>query len=155
MPRHPWHAAIVHFPVAFWVLASVLDAGRSAARLLGAAALPLAGVDPAAASYLLLWAGDVFAAAAIGAGIVDYVGLASELQDSRNLLGHIAAMSCATMLFFPVSLWRARAPIASPPAAWFAVGLELAGTACLLVGGWLAARLVYAELPRYVQLDRH
>ncbi|HEU4617719.1 MAG TPA: DUF2231 domain-containing protein [Gammaproteobacteria bacterium] len=144
--RHPLHPAIVHFPIACWVLAALLDLGICMAAALLGGPLRIPGVEPAAASLALLYVGDAFALAAIAAGLFDYASLPARVQDSPTLLRHMAWMGAATTLFVGVSIWRSRSPLSSAAALWLAAALELAGALCLVIGGYLASIVVFREL---------
>lgn len=115
---------VVHFPVALWATSVAWDA-------LGWWSL----------GYGCLAAGLVMAVPAIGTGFYEFLRLARGHPAERIVLGHMGAMSGATVLFLGSLLLRA--PQEAPRIA--AVALSLAGLACLAAGGVLASRLVYGH----------
>lgn len=142
MTGHPWHPAIVHFPLACWVLATLVDVS---ARLVLLPAIP--GIAWAGLSHLLLWAGVLLALPAMLAGFVDYARLPAPVQESRELLLHIALMGTAWAVFLGAAIWRVRAGPFDGSASWGILALELAGTAVLVAGGRFAATVVFERLP--------
>jgi uncharacterized membrane protein len=145
---HPWHPLLVHFPIACWTLAVLLDT----ATLLGAlpdsltAAAP--GIAPAALSFALLWLGLLLGAAAMVLGAVDLLGLPPELQRSGALNWHVVAMLGAWGLFLGAALLRPKPAPPFPPAPLGATLTEIAGFACLVVGGVLASAVVFGGWPQ-------
>jgi uncharacterized membrane protein len=141
-PRHPWHPAFVHFPIACWVLATLVDIGGWFVAL-----PPIPGIEWAGVSHLLLWGGVVLALPAIVAGVVDYIRLPEDVQASAELSRHVAAMATAWLLFLAAAIWRVRSASFEMAPSLGVVLLELAGSACLLAGGRFAAAVVFERLP--------
>jgi uncharacterized membrane protein len=144
---HPWHPLLVHFPIACWTLAALLDVATLLGALPESVVGAVPGVAPAALSFALLWLGVLLGAAAMALGIVDLLGLPPELQRSAALNWHVVAMLGAWGLFLGAALLRPKpAPPfpAAPPAATLT---EVAGFICLAVGGVLASRVVFAGWP--------
>jgi hypothetical protein len=98
----------------------------------------LPGIDPAALSSVLLWAGNAFALPTVITGLVDYAGLPSAIQDGSTLKRHMMWMGSAWMLFLVAAL---------AAASEWALAAELAGAVCLVAGGLAAAKVVFEELP--------
>src|SRR5690606_20795697 len=99
----PWHPAVVHFPLACWVLATLFDV----AALGGLSLAPEWNLpDPAAAAVLLLWAGLAASVPAVALGLVDYASLPAAARDSTEMLHHVAWMAAALMLFLVSTLLR-------------------------------------------------
>jgi uncharacterized membrane protein len=141
MTRHPWHPAVVHFPIACWVLATLVDVSGWFIEL-----PPIPGIVWAGVSHLLLWGGVLLAVPAIVAGVVDYIRLPEEVQESAELSRHVAAMAAAWLLFLGAAIWRVRsAPFAGAP-SWGIMLLEVAGSACLIAGGRFAAAVVFDRI---------
>lgn len=136
--RHPSHPALVHFPIACWILATLVDVATQLVAL-----PPVAGVAWSALSHLLLWGGVLLALPAIVAGVIDYLRLPDEVQSSAVLNRHILAMATAWLLFLGAAIWRAQSAMfdAGPP--WSITLLELAGSVVLTVGGRYAAAVVF------------
>lgn len=141
MTRHPWHPAVVHFPIACWILATLVD-------LIGQlfAMPPLPGIEWAAVSHLLVWSGVLLAVPAITAGIIDYLRLPDAVQSSVELSRHITAMGTAWLLFLGAGIWRVRsAPFDSAP-LWGMTLVEIGGSLCLVLGGRFAAAVVFDRI---------
>ena len=140
-PSHPWHPALVHFPIACWCLALLVD------LLAWSSLVPdAAGVEPGGPSHLLLWIGTATAVPAIAAGVVDYLRLPPSVQDSVALNRHMLWMGGAWTIFLVAGIWRIQAaPFGSIPRG-SAVLMEVAGALCLVFGGRSAARVVFQEL---------
>ncbi|HEX5420445.1 MAG TPA: DUF2231 domain-containing protein [Gammaproteobacteria bacterium] len=141
MKRLPWHPAIVHFPLACWVLATLLDLAH-----LFALDARIGQLDASAAAALLLWFGLAAALAAVAAGLADYLAQPRAVQDAPELTWHITWMSIALLLFFGAALWRLRLPVFAAPLAWYVTGLEICGSLCLVIGGHYAAIVVYRRM---------
>lgn len=138
MRTHPWHPAMVHFPVACWVLAT----GADAVALLPFSA-SIGGMDAASLAVLLTWTGLAAAVPAAAAGIVDYARLPADVQRAAESTGHVMAMSCAVLLFLTAALLR-RGTSGAPV---HVVALECLGTLALVVGGRYAAVVVFERIP--------
>jgi len=144
MRNHPWHPLLVHFPIAFWAAAVLIDAAELLRLVPDAAAAALPGVEPAALSFALLWLGAAFGVPAMALGFVDFLRLPQTLQKRAALNWHATAMTCAWAVFLGAALLRKPALPASPAALL----VELAGLACLVAGGALAAAVVFDGWPR-------
>ena len=144
MRNHPWHPLLVHFPIAFWTAAVLLDSAALLHLPPDSAAAALPGVEPAALSFLLLWLGVAFGVPAMALGFVDFLRLPTALQKRAALNWHATAMTFAWAVFLGAALLRRSAAPASPAALL----VELAGLACLVAGGVLAAAVVFDGWPR-------
>jgi hypothetical protein len=87
-------------------------------------------------------------AAAMVLGIVDLLGLPPELQRSGALNWHVVAMLGAWGLFLGAALLRPQPAPPFSPAPLAATLTEVAGFACLGIGGVLASRVVFAGWPQ-------
>lgn len=121
----------VHFPVALWTTSLVWDGlglwrGEASWWTLG---------------YWSLAAGLVMALPAVATGFAEFVRIARGDPSEKTAMGHMIAMSSATVLFV-VSLLLHR-PAAAPQPLLPALAASVAGLLALTVGGVLAARLVY------------
>lgn len=139
----PWHPALVHFPVACWILATLIDVGGHVVALPAIEGLAWAGV-----SRLLLEAGVVLALPAIVAGVRDYLRLSEALQSSRELMSHIGLMGTAWLLFTAVTVWRAQSGASDAVPSLPMTLLEFAGCACLVAGGHFAGIVVFEKMAR-------
>jgi uncharacterized membrane protein len=144
---HPWHPLLVHFPIACWTLATLIDAATLLGALPESVASAAPGVAPAALSFALLWLGLVLGAAAMVLGIVDLLGLPPELQRSGALNWHVVAMLAAWGLFLGAALSRPKPAPPFPPVELAATLTEVLGLACLIVGGVLASAVVFDSWP--------
>jgi len=127
---HPLHPAIVSYPIAFFTGAFLSDL----------AFLFLHDAFWATASFWLLAAGLVTAAAAAVAGLTDFLGdgRIRELSDARlHMIGNVTAVVIEAVNLF-LRLHDHEGPISSP-------GIYLSGAAFLLLGftGWKGGELVF------------
>jgi len=150
MRNHPWHPLLVHFPIAFWTGAVMLDSAALLHLIPDSAAAAFPGVELAALSDVLLWLGVAFGALAMVVGFVDFLRLPQALQKRAALNWHVISMACAWGLFLWAALLRPRSAPA-PQASFAATLVELAGLACLVAGGLLAAAVVFEGWPRSVE----
>jgi uncharacterized membrane protein len=136
------HPALVHFPIAFWISAVLLDLVQWSALLPG-----IPGIEGFLLPHLLVWAGLAAAIPAITLGLIDYARLPSRIQDSRSMQLHMICMGTAWLLFLGAGLWRIETGgFADPPNVAIIV-LEILGAIVLVVGGVAAARIVFELLP--------
>ena len=129
--RHPLHPLLVHFPVAFWTGAVVLDlfglaTGRGWVWKL---------------SFGCHAAGVATAGVAMLAGFLDLRSLAQGDPARDTAASHMLAMSTAWLLFLTVVALRAASP-ASVPSSWAIVG-AVAAFLVMVFGSWLGGQLVY------------
>jgi uncharacterized membrane protein len=148
MRAHPWHPAIVHFPIACWSLAALIDAAALVGALPERAATWVQGLEPSALSFALLWAGLGLGLFAMIVGFADFLRLPPRLQRSGAVSWHIAAMTSAWALFLAAALLRPEPSTPFPPAPLAATLVEIAGFVCLVGGGVLAAAVVFDGWPR-------
>jgi len=148
MRAHPWHPAIVHFPIACWSMAALIDAAALVGALPERLATSIQGVEPTALSYGLLWIGVALGLAAMLVGFIDYLRLPTKVQTGSAMSWHVAAMTGAWALFLGAALLRSPPAPPFPSAPFTATLIELAGFACLCAGGVLASAVVFAGWPR-------
>ena len=130
---HPWHPALVHFPVAGWSLATAADI---ASLWLGEPAWRFAAVSMAV--------GCVVALAAMAAGLREFATLpdgdpALPVANRHMLFAMGAFCAYATSLALRYGQYQLHAP--GVPALAASVG----GVLLLGVAGWLGGKLVYAH----------
>jgi len=144
---HPWHPLLVHFPIACWTLATLIDSATLVGALSQSVARAVPGVAPEAMSFTLLWLGVLLGAAAMVLGLFDLLRLPPELQRSGALNWHVVAMLGAWGLFLGSALLRPQPAPPFPPAPLAATLTEVLGFVCLGLGGVLAARVVFDGWP--------
>jgi uncharacterized membrane protein len=130
---HPFHPALVHFPVGLWFAAVLWD-------LVGW----WSPQDPQwrQLSYWCLALGLAAALPAIATGLVEFFALPADGPAVETATAHMMAMASATALFGASWVLRAKTGAAEAPGAW-ALGLSLTGAGVLAAGGWLGGTLVY------------
>jgi uncharacterized membrane protein len=128
---HPLHPAIVHFPIALLLSATVADVAWMAG---------ITGDTHLAA--ILIAAGLAMGLVAMGAGMVDLIALDEEVVP--HALQHMAAVGLA-WLGYAVALYLRRDALAGAAAQLSSpsVAISLVSGLVLALGGWLGGRLVY------------
>lgn len=128
---HPLHPAVVHFPIALLLSATIADlawvAGFTTDTHIGA---------------ILMAAGLAGGLVAMGAGMVDLVRLDEALVP--HAMKHVGAVGLA-WLGYGVALYLRKDTLwagASAPGT-LAVCVSIASALVLAFGGWLGGRLVY------------
>lgn len=130
MLGHPVHPALVHFPIALLLSATIADVSYVAGLTLNThiAAILIAG---GLAGGLL----------AVVAGLLDLARL------DQRLVGHATVhMSVvgAALVGYAVALYlRKDALFAFPPVSTVSIAISIASAMTLAAGGWLGGRLVY------------
>jgi len=129
---HPLHPALVHFPLALWMVAILWD-------LVG-----WRQADPLwwRMGYWCLALGLVASLPALITGLLDYFALRADEPGVNAATAHMMVMMSATAAFGASWIMRAQAGAAVAPSAW-AFALALVGAALVAVGGWLGGTLVY------------
>jgi len=125
---HPLHPVLAHFPVAFWIGASVADL----------IALRTGSAAWWTVSHHAVAAGTAMGALTLLAGLLE-LWLRKLPPAARAWVTVHASLMVTALLVFMVSLsWRTATP---PPMA--AVVLSLAGCVLVLAGGYCGGMLVY------------
>lgn len=130
MLGHPLHPALVHFPVALLLSATIADlawvAGITTDTHIGA---------------VLMAAGLAGGLLAMGAGMVDLAGLDQRLVP--HALRHMLVVGTA-WLGYGIALYLRRGSLlASVPLETATIAISFASALFLAFGGWLGGRLVY------------
>lgn len=130
---HPLHAALVHFPVACWTAAPVLDA------------LYLFSRNPAwwSASFACIAVGVLAGLVAMTTGFLDLMALPAGHPGQEIALRHMLLVSSAWCMFAVSLLFRPLHAAPSGDQAWLGLGLSLGGFGLLGLGAYAGARLVY------------
>ena len=132
MLGHPIHPAIVHFPIALLLSATIADiawvAGLTSDTHIGA---------------VLMAGGLAGGLLAMGAGMADLIRLDQRLVP--HAMQHVAVVGLAWLGYGIALFLRKDALTASttPALGAGAIGASLASALMLAVGGWLGGRLVY------------
>ncbi|HLQ84785.1 MAG TPA: DUF2231 domain-containing protein [Salinisphaeraceae bacterium] len=128
--RQPLHPALVHFPIACWTIAVIVD---FVSPHFGAPAWQLAA--------LMLAIGCGMALLAMCAGLLELTRV-PDGAPLRDLLWHMSIMSLALVLFlFSLGMRLVGLQPQAPGLLEFI--LDGCGFLALIVGGWLGGRLVY------------
>ena len=128
---HPLHPALVHFPIALLLSASIADvawlAGLTADVHLGA---------------VMMAGGLVVGLLAMGAGMVDFARL--EQSVVPHALRHMAAVGIA-WLGYSIALYLRRDVLllGGTELGTATIAVSLVSASLLSLGGWLGGRLVY------------
>lgn len=130
---HPLHPALVHFPVACWTAAPLLDLGW------------LLTQAPAwwQASFWCIAVGVVMGLLAMCAGLMDLMSLAADHPGQAAAQRHMLLMGTAWCVYVAVLLLQRPDRIPTPTQAWGALGLSALGFLLLGLGAYQGARLVY------------
>jgi len=131
MFKHPLHPALVHFPIATWTLATAAD---FAALRYGQAAWSW--------SAGLLTVGCLMTLPAMLAGMIELMKVPEGGAPSRDAHLHMGLMLGAFSFYLCSLVFRLQGSHALPPDSTSLI-LDALGFACLALGGWLGARLVY------------
>jgi uncharacterized membrane protein len=130
---HPWHAALVHWPMALLVLPLPLDVVACATGTVRWWEL----------SRACLGVGFASAVIAGFAGLVDVAEIGTNTAARRTVNRHVVAMVVAVTLFAIDGWLRLDAVAPAGAARVAAVALSAAGLVALLIGGWLGGELVF------------
>ena len=134
MHLHPLHPALVHFPIACWVLAVPCD-------IAGWLHVPQAWY----AAYLLILGGVILALPAMLAGMPDLAKLKNNKTVMAVAYRHIGLIGFAWILYLVSLMLRmgeGRDPALTPGVA--ATACAFTGLVVLLAGAWHGAELVYS-----------
>jgi uncharacterized membrane protein len=124
------HAALVHFPVACWTLATAGD---------GVAALGVA--DAWRAGSLLMLLGVALAIPAVVAGAAELLRLPEPLVGPATV--HMSLMAVAWCLYLAACVLRFPHRLLTSQPVTLSMALGVAGFAVMAVGAHLGGRLVY------------
>jgi uncharacterized membrane protein len=129
---HPLHPAIVHFPIALLLSATVADLAW------------VAGITSAAhLAAVLMAAGLAMGLVAMLAGMVDFIGLDEAVVPYA--VQHVAAVGLA-WLGYGIALYLRRDVLIGSTAHLNSatIAISLLSALVLALGGWLGGRLVYS-----------
>ena len=136
--RHPFHPALVHFPIACWVLSVLTDlAALSGINIL------FFGLDCWAVSALLIWAGVVFALPAMVVGIYDFMQLPDDDRLLQAFYKHISFVGMAWVLYLASGYTRLADNLVLAPPVILPALISGMGLLCLCIGGWYGGQMVY------------
>lgn len=129
---HPLHPALVHFPLALWLVAILWD---------------VVGWWRADAlwwqmAYWCLALGLVASLPAMLTGLLDYLALKPDEPGLNAATAHMMLMMSAATAFGASWIVRLQAGAAAAP-SMLAFALALVGAALVAVGGWWGGTLVY------------
>ena len=136
--RHPFHPALVHFPVACWVLSHPADLAA-----LTDMAFLVFGLDWWAVASLLVWTGVITALPAMAVGIYDFMQLPDADGLMQSSYKHIGFVSSAWMAYLASGYIRLDDNLALAPAGMLPAIVSGFGVICLCIGGWYGGKMVY------------
>jgi uncharacterized membrane protein len=127
---HPLHPAVVHFPIALLLSATIADlvwvAGLTGDTHIGA---------------VLMAAGLLGGLVAMGAGMIDFTKLDQAVVP--HALKHMSAVGLA-WLGYGIALYLRRDALnGSGPLSTATISVSVVSALILALGGWLGGRLVY------------
>lgn len=131
--HHPLHPALVHFPIAWWSLATAADL---AGLVWGEPVWRLAGV--------LLLAGIGFSIPAMLAGFFELARIAEGNPAIKDVNRHMIMVMCA-LAFYTASLFLRLQGTHLVEPGMLAIGMSVLGFLFLAVAGRLGGKLVYAH----------
>ena len=130
MRGHPVHPALVHFPVALLLSATIADLAM------------VAGLTHNTHIAAILMAGGLVGGLlAMAAGMIDLIRLDRSLVKHATMHMCVVALACAG---YAVALYlRKDALTGWPPVETPSVAISVVSAIILSAGGWLGGRLVY------------
>ena len=127
---HPLHPALVHFPIALLLSATIADlawlGGFTRDTQVGA---------------IMMAGGLVTGLIAMGAGMVDFARLEQAIVP--HALRHAGAVGLAWLGYAVALYLRRDSLVGSSPIGTPTIAVSIASCSLLGVGGWLGGRLVY------------
>ncbi|MCY4363499.1 MAG: DUF2231 domain-containing protein [Gammaproteobacteria bacterium] len=136
--RHPFHPALVHFPIACWGLSHPADlAALTGTRLV------FFGLDWWAVSSLLLWTGVLSAIPAMIIGIYDFMQLPDEDRLMQVFYKHVSFVGMAWTLYLVSGYTRLADNLVLSPPVFLPALISGVGLICLCIGGWYGGQMVY------------
>jgi uncharacterized membrane protein len=130
MLGHPGHPALVHFPIALLLSATIADLAW------------VAGLTDNTHIGAVLMAGGLAAGLlAMFAGVIDLIRLDRSLVGHANL--HMSVVGLAWIGYGIALYLRQDALSGWPPLSTATVAVSIASAILLAAGGWLGGRLVY------------
>ena len=127
---HPVHPALVHFPIAFWSAASILDG------------LALAGMlQPAHFAWYCHVLGSVMAVPAMVTGWLEFAKLEEPLVTPGSR--HMMLMSIAWICYLIALFSRTQHLMPTPAISFTSYTFSALGFLSIMWGGWLGGQLVY------------
>ena len=135
---HPLHPMLVHFPVAFWSLATILDG------------CTLAGIQQASlAAWYCLALASIAALPAMATGLFEF----TTLEEPIASLGirHMMLMSASWLLYLAAFMSRTAHMLLVDHLPGISYFFSIAGFLVMAWGGWCGGQLVYAHGAGYVK----
>ena len=136
--RHPFHPALVHFPIACWVLSHPADF-----VVIFNMDILIFNLDCWAVSSLLIWTGIISALPAMAFGVYDFMQLPDEDKLMETFYKHVGFVSTAWGLYLASGYIRLDDNMVLAPPGLLPALISIAGLICLCIGGWHGGRMVY------------
>ena len=129
--KHPLHPAIVHFPIACWVLATF---GDVASLWFGRQAWWWSGIT--------LWIGTITGILAMITGMIELLKISNRQQTLKTAERHMQLM-LLTWFFYAASLFTRTDQFTLQAPGTIEISLSCLGLLSLFIGAWFGAQLVY------------
>ena len=130
------HAALVHFPISAWTAAALLELTERFRD-----GPELAGINTAAAIYVLLWVGLAIATIALLAGLFEFSQLPEDPAVIATASRHMLLMGSAYLCFLIVGLTQPGNSVLNTPPG-LRTGATVLGLLLMIVGAHVGGRLV-------------
>ncbi|MES1195937.1 MAG: DUF2231 domain-containing protein [Steroidobacter sp.] len=131
MLNHPLHPALVHFPIAFWCVATLHDVGFTSGF-----------INNGAFSWYCLILGCASALLTMATGWIDFSKLHTNLHGLAKR--HMLLMTSAWMSYLVALMTRTEHGAPVMP-TWLSYVCSVTGFVLLLIGAWHGGELVYAH----------
>ena len=128
---HPVHPALVHFPIACWVLGSLVDISNV-----------VFGLHRAEIAALLISAGLVLAVPAMIAGLLEMIKIEQDTVAQKVAEKHMNLV-LMSWLFYAVSLYLRVSNENSESVSLVVLACSMGGVLSLGFAGWYGGQLVY------------
>jgi uncharacterized membrane protein len=127
---HPLHPMLVHFPIAFWALATTSDAIALVSAL-----------ETGPFAWRLHALGTAAALPAMIAGFVDFASLDQDAEADGQY--HLILMGLAWVIYLGALLTRFDGLTPRAETGGLSFALSIAGFLAMAIGAWFGGRLVY------------
>jgi nitrite reductase/ring-hydroxylating ferredoxin subunit/uncharacterized membrane protein len=134
--RVPLHAAVVHFPLACFAIATLLDVGSWV--------LPGTDLDLVAAAYWAICAGVATSVLAAALGFVDYTSIREDHPGKKYATAHMV-LNLISVGLFAVTLLVRRDDLSAARTPGTVLAMTLLAFGLLTVSGYIGGHMVYND----------